>query len=276
MEWGREAFERYYRFRPERLLGGRFTPNGQSPRPYIYVHYHDFFVGKFYRTTGAQAYYKLLGLRPGDSVVLMGGGFNWTGEGLEALGVQCIAADTSAYIINAKNDTEESELRECFARAGVDSDTHLIPDTEDMRQKGLAGKNMLDHTIRGSLIAPKSRGFGEIAAEDASTNASVNSLARLVRTKPRWILSEEMLNSLDDQTAILALEAIERLRKNKFPEAQVAHALSPLQEGSIQAPELNWKSYSGWRVFLDSNGCADHKIIPTVTYGGVETYGGLL
>ena len=276
MIWGKAEFERYYRFRPERGLGGRFTPRGQTPRPYIYLHYHDYFVGTMQSTEQALAYFNLLSMAVGDSVLIVGAGFNYTAEGLTTLGVDVAGLDTSDYILAEKDETEEAELRECIIRAGLDPDTHTIPATDEMVSRGLAGKNFLDYIIRGTLAAPKARGFGTIAAEDGGTTRSVNAIARLLPSSIRFIITEETLNSVDDATAVLICQAADRIKVNKSPNATIVHALSPRQIGFDQAPELNWKTYAEWRTFLDANGFSTHKIIPTVGTAETSGYGVLL
>ncbi len=120
--WNKASFDKFYRFSGE--------SNGHwGGRPGIVLHYHEYSVGQYQRNRYAPLLFALLaanGLVAGDSIILVGGGFNWTGEGLERLGVDVLSTDISSYIQNEKGNTEESEIRQACLDAGVDPDTDKI------------------------------------------------------------------------------------------------------------------------------------------------------
>ncbi len=79
----------------------------------------------------------------------------------------------------------------------------------------------------------------------------------------RLIISEEVLNSITDAQALLVCEYMAAAAQDWG--ATVVHMLSPLFPDGRGDPELNWKTYAGWRAFLDANGFSAQLILPTVT-----------
>ena len=116
--WAKADFDKFYRFPGEKY--------GQGGRPGINLHYHDWSVGQWQRSRFAPLLATTLGLVTGQSVVLVGGGFNWTGEGLELLGINALSTDISNYIHAEKGNTEEAEIRQLCLDAGVDPDVDKI------------------------------------------------------------------------------------------------------------------------------------------------------
>jgi len=216
-------------------------------------------------------------MQSGQSAIIIGCGFNWTGRGLADLGIDVTGIDTSSYILGNKDTSEEAEIRECLAEVGINPDTDVIHDTGLTRSRGVAGMNWLDYFMEGGRAAPANRGWGRLIGEDMSSNKSIRAVANTLSNTPAYVITEETLNSVDDATALKICESIDRFVAQKGnAQTQVIHILSPLQEEAFQQPDLNWKSYADWRTFLDANGFTTHKIIPSVTYGGVTAYGGLL
>lgn len=270
-EWNKADFNRFYRFNGEREFG---HPN---TRPPIFLHYHNWPVGRYQRLTYAPLLFNLCGMTAGQSVVLVGCGFNWTARGLTDLGIDVTGIDTSAYILGAKDVSEEAELRECIIAAGLDPDIDTIPDNGRTQQLGIANVNYLDYFMEGGRASPANRGWGRIVGEDMSSNRSINAVANTLANTPAFIITEETLNSIDDATCDLVCGYIDNfISRRGDPSTQVIHILSPLQDGANQQPDLNWKSYADWRTFLDVNGYASHKILPSVTADGYEAYGGLI
>jgi len=282
--WGRTEFDLFYD------IGGE--PWGRpNTRPEVRLHYHDYSVGKRQGFFYAPLLAALIGLNPGDGVVLVGCGFNWTAEGLVALGAEVVGVDVSSYIQGAKGQTEEAELRDCIVAAGLNPDTYVVPTRGETSQRGIAGMNLLDIYMRGGRAAPQARGYGNILAEDMANNPSRNRVRNALANNPRFVITEEMLNSITDAEALSALQRGAQFVADKAPGATILHMLSPIQhyptghplagqQNTLQvqgaASGLNWKSYAEWRAFLNANGFSSHGIIPTVTYSGVTAYGSIL
>jgi len=282
--WDKTLFNKYYD------IGGE--PWGRpNTRPEVRLHYHDYSIGKRQGFYYAPLLANLIGLNAGDAIVLVGCGFNWTAEGLVALGAEVIGLDISNYIQGQKGQTEEAELRECIVAAGLNPDTYVIPTRGETTQRGVHGMNLLDLYMRGGRSNPQVRGWGTIMAEDMGNAGSRNRVKNAITNNIRFVITEEMLNSISDAECLTALQRGTQFITDKAPGAQFLHMLSPIQhyeaghplEGQqnllqVQgaADGLNWKSYAEWRTFLNTNGFSSHGIIPTVTYGGVTAYGSIL
>lgn len=265
--WTKAEFDQFYRSMPERW--GR-----PADRPPIVLNYHwapilSAQAGASWAGTVSPNFPQLLvntlGLLPGDGVLIVGCGFNGTGAGLAALGIRVIGTELSAYIQSEKANTEEAELRAAIAAAGID------PDTDMIRGPGMADVNPLDLLMEGGRAAPVARGKGEILEEElrvrGSRNAVLNRFEALWPTVSiRYILTEEVLNSITDAEADLVCSYAGSAASEWG--ATVVHMLSPLMPGFSQSPLLNWKTYAGWRTWLNTNGYSNQLVLPTVTADG--------
>lgn len=260
--WGKADFDRFYR-----TLGERWgRPNTRSP---VWLHYHWWPIIRWQASDYAPRLASLLGLNAGDAVVLVGAGFNGTGAGLEALGIEVVGIDTSSYILNEKANTEEAEIRDACLAVGLDPDADTV-----IGPPGNVDVNPLDLWLEGGRANPAPRGKGQILGEDMSNRPSRNAVRRALNSDPRYGITEEVLNSISDSEALQVCDHAAQFAGETG--ATIVHMLSPRQEGATQAAELNWKSYAEWRAFLDGNGFADQSILPTVTVGGVAAYSGLI
>ncbi len=117
--WDKAAFDQFYRTGAEKH--GHW--NGRDG---ILLHYHYWSIGQYQRGRYAGLLAGVLSLNAGDSVALVGAGFNWTGEGLGDLGVDVIGTEISAYILGEQGNTEEAEIRQHCLDAGIDPDVDKI------------------------------------------------------------------------------------------------------------------------------------------------------
>ncbi len=245
------AFDQFYSSGAERY--GR--PN---TRPQIRLHYHWYPILQWQASRYAPLLFAVLGLNAGDSVLLVGAGFNGTGAGLEALGVDVIAIDTSAYIHAVKDETEEAEIRAECLLAGVDPDVDLI-----IGEPGNVMVHPLDVLLEGGRASPQPRGKGTILEEDMSKRKGRNTIKAALASTPRYAISEEVLNSITDAEALQVCDFAAQFASETG--CTIVHMLSPLFPDGRGAPELNWKTYAGWRAFLDVGGFSAQLILPTVT-----------
>jgi hypothetical protein len=332
----RSAFDRFYDVDGE--------PWGRvKGRRGIRLHYHDFRIGRPQRQRGkkiAQA----LKLKANQAIMIVGAGFNWSGEGLQNLGIEVVGTDTSDYILANLAETEESELRNCCHAVGVDPDNDLI--ICDRYQRGArleyAPGRQADHAAwlidprekesralwlakHGDLSCPQdwmapplqiylrrdvagepmARCHCPVIGEDMATRGSRSTIKRRLKKRLRYILSEELINAIDDNEALAVCEAMAKMANEHG--GTVVHALSALgdittDDFGMRLPShdetLNWKTYNGyylitteitgqrqsiervsspgWRQFLDRYGFFDQKILPTVTKNGVKAYSELI
>jgi hypothetical protein len=255
--WDKAAFDQFYSSGAERW-------GHPNTRPGIRLHYHDYSILRHQRSLYAPQLFALLGMNAGDDVILVGCGFNSTAEGLADLGVRVIGLDTSDYIQAEKANTEEAEIRAIITGVGLDPDIDLI-----IGKPGNLMVDPLDVFLRGGRASPQPRGWGQILGEDMKTNGSKRAVIRAFETQYpsaaiRFVISEEVLNSITDAEALLVCEFAGAAAADWG--ATVVHMLSPLKSYKTgQAPELNWKTYAGWRAFLDAEGFGAQLILPTVT-----------
>lgn len=252
-DWTKVDFDRFYSSQAERW--GR--PNNRPP---IVLHYHWFPIIQ-YQQTLATRIRDVLGLVPGDRVVLVGAGFNGSGAGLTALGIEVVGTETSAYILAEKNNTEEAEVRAAIVAAGLNPDVDLI-----IGPNGRAEYDPLNLFLEGGRASPALRGKGNVLAEDGATRPSRNAIRNALSGNPRYLISEEVLNSITDAQVLLVCDAAARLVSEAGGTCTIVHMLSPLNpDAASQEPDLNWKTYAQWRALLNANGFSAQKILPTVT-----------
>ncbi len=249
--WDKAAFDTFYSSGAERY-------GHPGVRPQIRLHYHWYPIIQWQRSSYAPRLFAVLNMVAGDSVVLVGAGFNGTGAGLERLGINVTGTETSTYINAEKSNTEEAEVRDAIIAVGLDPDNDTI-----IGPPGNVRINLLDLLLDGGRAAPKVRAQATVVEEDFSTRGSRNRVDSTLPSRARFILSEEVLNSGTDAEALTVCERMARYASENG--GTVVHMLSPLFPGKTQAPELNWKTYAGWRSFLNTNGFSAQLILPTVT-----------
>lgn len=248
--WDKAAFNRFYSSGAERW-------GHPNIRPQIRLHYHWYSIIR-HQITLALRLFNVLGLNAGDSLVLVGAGFNGTGAGLEALGVDIIGIDTSAYIQAEKGNTEEAEIRAIIIGVGLDPDIDLI-----IGEPGNVMVDPLDILLEGGRAAPVVRGKGTVLEEDMDKRGSRNTIKAALASSSRYVITEEVLNSIIDAEALQVCDLAAKFTSENG--GTVIHMLSPLILGKTSAPELNWKTYAEWRTVLDANGFSAQLILPTVT-----------
>ena len=248
--WDKAAFDKFYSSGAERWG----HPNNRTQ---IRLHYHWYPIIQ-HQITLAPRMFNVLGLIAGQSVVLVGAGFNGTGAGLKRLGVDVIGTEISTYILAEQGNTEEEEIRAEIAAAKIDPDLDTI-----IGPPGNVRINPLDMLLDGGRAAPKIREQATVVEEDLGNRGSRNRVDGTLPTRARYCISEEVLNGGTDAEALTVCERMARYVSEKG--GTVVHMLSPKFPDNRGAPELNWKTYGAWRAFLDANGFSAQLILPTVT-----------
>jgi hypothetical protein len=257
--WAKADFDQFYSAGAERW-------GHPNTRPQIGLGYHwatfisaqmGVSVNGLISDNFPQLLFDVLSMNSGDSVLIVGAGFNGTGAGLAALGIDVIGIDTSPYIDAEKSQTEEAEIRAAIIAAGLD------PDVDKIRGPGGPDADPLDLFLEGGRASPQPRGKGTVLPEDMSKRNSRNTIKAALASTPRYAISEEVLNSITDAEALQVCDYAANFASENG--GTIVHMLSPFQPDTTQAPELNWKTYAGWRTFLDANGFSAQLILPTVT-----------
>lgn len=267
----RADFDNYYALSGEPW--GYVSADRPGGKP-IMLHYNDWWVGSAMRDRYAlKIASRLMPLTslPGARIGLIGAGFGWLGEGLADLGATVVGTDISSYILNEKSNTEEADLRDYITAAGLDPDTDKIigPD-------GRQETDPLDLYLRGGRANPQPRQSRiQVIGEDSSSRKSRRDIAQVCGGGFDHIVTEELLNSVDDAQAFTICDFLSQASSEWGGE--ITHILSPLQPEKFaagqQRPELNWKLYDDWRAWLNTNGFSSHKIMPSAYAQDREEYG---
>lgn len=176
-----------------------------------------------------------------SDVAIVGGGYGWTAEALEANGVNVVVVDTSPHIIGTINTSEEQELRDTLTADGWDPDnlpvfigpdynTPVDPWTYWLRSDGV-------------------RSAATVLDEDLSTNGSRRNVRNALPGNMDAILTETVLDSQETEAdALVLIERCELLRPN--PNCNVVHLVTD----SPNAPGFLSYTKEEWRALLDANG----------------------
>jgi hypothetical protein len=169
-------FDAAYRTMADKLIGG--TVDGE---PRVYIHYHYAFMGPGLAKMW-QRLVPILGLDVADPTLVVGAGFGWGIEGLEAAlgaGANVVGTDISAYIQTEKTTSEEAELRQHITDAGLDPDTGR-------------GAFVLQELL--ALRGPGARSRVIVLDEDAQTNTSRQAIRSALGAWPSICIIENLID----------------------------------------------------------------------------------
>ncbi len=272
--WTQEVYDSLYLFSGERY--GRWP----GTRPRIDLMYHWMGVGYSERNLARDKLAKVLDLRPGDQILSIGTGFGWSLEGWEELGVHCIGTDTSPYITEKMEVSEEAELRVRIAAAGHDdADDYYVlgpgPDVKEMplpwvlRVHPGSYKNRLIWQIRPLDLYLRERWGGPlrtkstVLAEPCDTGSSRKAVGNQCKEKVRYVITEHCLNGYDDEGAANFMASVEKTRE-RHKGSVVVHFVT--ERCGVQDPRLNWKPRKGWLKMAKSLGLAHHRFLFSLGY----------
>lgn len=238
------------RFDAEYILHGYKTPWGiPNTHPKLKLHYHR---GPLIKAATAQV--TALLAQPGfaqvSQLVIVGGGFGWAAEAFEAAGITTIHTEIGGHILATQGTTEEGEFIDALAAAG-------LPTDGSYRMFGPDGTLSLDPLTHWG--ARNVRNVKQAVEEDLSTNGSRNAVRRQFQGNLDGILTELVLESLDDNELANFLSDVEALRPN--PAANVIHLLVPDHSN----PDFNSKTHQGWKDFIVGLGL-DHFVVDARNY----------
>lgn len=173
--WDKSLYDLAYSYDAE--------PDGHpNTRPGIILHYHRY--GLFPEMLRrAQFFISLFGLTAASSVLVVGCGFGWTVEALNALGIPAVGTDVSAYIQGNKSLSEDSDISAAITAVGLNPTTG----------EGLAHFNRLRSVIRTSA---------NVLNEDSTTVKSRNAVKQALNGTITLIITEDILTSLTDAECV--------------------------------------------------------------------------
>lgn len=208
-----------------------------NTRAEVRLHYHRATKGEENADIHASRLAAALGwTAPGDTIAIVGAGFSWTAEALEAIGfLTVIGLDISLYIQAEKNNTEEADFDAEIALVGLDPATG----------EGLGIKNRL--IARGGGAGNRTRAAGGVLDEDGKNGASRGRIKQALglsgNDRIEWVVSESVLESLTDAEALDASNDADIIGNN------TVHFVYPLRASGNHAG-FNWKTLEDWKLLI--------------------------
>lgn len=238
-DWNlKSTWDAAYHFGAEGKIGGYFP----SVRDEVTLHYN-----RATKWPSAWAHAQRLAAAlewtpPGPTICIFGAGFGWTAEALEALGfLTVVGVDTSTFIQDNKNSTEETEIDDALIAVGLD------PDVGAGFWDGPAVKARL--LAIGGGTGNRSRGSRGVLNESGRTGGSRGRIKQALglqgNERIEWVVSEAVLSSLTDVEALDASNDLDIIGNN------TAHFVHKLKPGGD--PTFNWHTLEEWKLLLPSD-----------------------
>lgn len=217
--WDKALYDLAYEFNAE--------PDGHpNTRPAIRLNYHRYVLyPEMLRR--AKFFVSQFGLTSSSRVLIVGCGFGWTAEALNALGIPAVGTDVSSYIIGSKDLPEDEDIDTAIRLVGLNP----------VSGEGLSHFNRL----RGSGI----RTAGTVLDEGLDSNASRNRVGRELGAAS-LIITEDIVTSLSDSEAATLQSHIVKIS------APVCHFVT---EFANPNPPFNFnsKSIDEWKALFPTS-----------------------
>lgn len=247
LTWDKALFDELYT-----ATGWRYGVRLSSMTPRFH---YQWCVQKFRLQTTLTSMLTLPGFAQVSDVAVIGGGFGWLSELLQAQGINVINVETSEYVLANVAVSEEADLRGYLTSQGFDPDNlhdqirFMSPDDPNLE---LASGEIWQHWLHPSggrsVITP--------ASENISSNAGRNAIKRALSNNMDAIITEHLLDSMSTDAEVLSVCAdVQALRPN--PAVAVIHLVDDSDQGD---PRLVSKTIEGWRALLDANGFTNHYV----------------
>ena len=215
-------------------IGAEGDTGHPSTRAEVKLGYHRAAMLPYCRMRAAGITQALGWTPPGPSIILVGAGFGWTAEALEALGyTRVLSLDVSTYVQGTKAGTEATEVDARIVGVGLD------PAAGE-------GAALRARFLDGGARARASRG---VLNEDGNSGQSRGRIRQALglagNQKADWGVSESVLESLTDAEAQQASSIAHQYC------TQVAHYVVTLREGNH--PGYNWKTLEAWKTLIPAD-----------------------
>jgi hypothetical protein len=130
--------------------------------------------------------------------------------------------------------------------------------------------NPLECFLQGGRSAPQPRTSSLVVGEGLDTTESHSTVRGLLNDSPTHIITEEVLNSLNNEDGLILCENLMKMARTHG--GIVYHILSPYFSDRTQSKDLNWKTYEEWRLHLNTNGFENQRIIPSISTDIIESF----
>ena len=246
--WDKTLFDDMYR-----LYGWR---DGVLDNSLLMFHYH-WWAARPMISTQLAALVQQPGWASVQKIGLIGDGFGWLAEELEALGIEVVVNEISDFILNNRNVSEEQELRDALAAQGFNPDS-LPP------FRRADGSIITDHWNpdpqigTGWLRVDGARTSAIITSEDLTKNGGRNTFNRQFSgNQPDALVTTYAIDAQETDAESLAFaEMVQATRKN--PAQTIVHLVQDTP-GDPGDPRMNVKTKEQWKAFLAGTAMADHR-----------------
>lgn len=240
------TWDNAYRIKADERIG---DGKGSLTNP-LRTHYHNFIVKNAIGRTMQKLVTKL-NIVTGSRIVVIGAGFGWSVEWLNANGYVAIAVDPNQYLIDKAPTSEEPEITTLIAAKGRDKNELRI-DPSDGQEKPL-----LDILVRQDGKRTNEILINENMKTDGSRRAVWNQLTNNMD----YVITENMLSTLNDAEVIDVADNIEECKKLQAG-VTVIHLDTWLDTSGRFDTGYNWKTGPEWRAFFDNTlNLPDHILI---------------
>ncbi len=233
----------------ERIGDGKGSLNNP-----LRTHYHNF-VLKNSAGLGMQKLVTKLNIVAGSRIVVIGAGFGWSVEWLNANGFIAIAVDPNQYLIGKAPTSEEPEITTLIEAKGRDKNELRIDVHGDGKEKPI-----LDILVRQD----GKRTSETLIDEDMKNNGSRRAVWGELSKNMDYVITENVLSTLTDSELVDVANNFDSFKKlqSNIP---IIH-LDTWTDIS-QRPEYNWKTGVEWRSFFDNTlNLPDHILVRVGTF----------
>lgn len=228
--------------------------------PRVPRHHYNWFV----QMPRIQKQFGIITQQPGwasiTHIALIGGGFGWTAELLEAAGKTVAVVEVSPHVINTIGTSEEGDLRQYLIDDGFDPDNIDFLMHPDQSRTLTNAEVWNNYWLRSDGV----RSSVSVMDEDLSNNGSRRAVRQQLSNNMDAIVTELTLDGFTTEAEIdNFLDNVESLRPN--PAVTPVH----ITEHTTQAG-LGYitKTVADWRTYLDARGYNDHRIVNTMGVSG--------
>jgi len=200
------------------------------------------------------------------NIAIVGGGFGWSAEYLATKGISAVSVDTSPYVVDNGNVSEEAEYRgysdtdPVLTAAGYNAGNNFF-DTFAGFVDVATDQTLAPGAIWSRILHPSGgRTSIPVEAEDLKTAGSRNNVKKRFTGGLNAIVTELALDGqgIDDEASVIGLcDACATLRPN--PACQIVHIIEYNEFDQIM---LN-KDLAGWRAWLDAHGFSNQIVANT-------------
>jgi len=242
------TWDNAYKIKADARIGdGRGSRGPRETR--LYTHYHNFAL-KNSASLRMQQLVTKLNIVTGSRIVVIGAGFGWSVEWLNANGYIAIAVDPNQYLITKAPTSEEPEITTLIESTGRDKNELRIDVHGDGKEKPI-----LDILVRQD----GKRTSETLIDEEMKNNGSRKAVHNVISKNMDYVITENLLSTLSDAELITVAQNLDSFKKLQA-NVPIIHLDTWTDES--QDPDYNWKTGAEWRTFFDNTlNLSDHILV---------------